>query len=764
MSKISRRRFLQLGMAGAATLVFENRLVEYIKANELTEGGASVSRTTNLARVGIPSTCYQCEARCGIIGFVEEGKLVKIEGNPKDQNNRGRICAKGQAGINYIYNPDRTLYPLKRVGQRGQGKWKRITWDEAYAEVADRLQEIRDDGKPDEVVFFAGIDGRDGIVGRFLRSFGTSSVILEQAAHSANKWIGQEMSWGASYDIADAANSKYILSFGANPYETHAHFVPLIQRIIDGRMNGAKLITFDCRLSHTAGKSDRWFPIRPGTDAIVALAMANVIMQRRLFDKDFVENWLNYRTDLLEKHLSQYTPEKAEEASGISASDIAKVALEFAMTKPAVAISAGGVSSHTNGVYNERAVALLNALTGNVDVRGGSCLPRNYDLGEPDPQPPAPTTKSKLAQPGGFPLAAYSVPQKVIPMIKEGHQKVRALITCQANPVFNYPESEAAISILKDEKLIPFFVAIDSYITETAALADIVLPAATYLESWDIESPPSYLLVPFVSLRQPVVSPVGESEPIHDILIELARRIGSGMEKHFAFDTMEQYIEAAIGRIEGLTKAGGLKYLKANGVFIDPASPVIYKSYERGGFNTPSRRYEVYSKRMEGNGFNPLPAYVEPPVLIKQAKNEEFTLVMFKTSVHNSSTTATSIWLNEIMHENPLWINMEVAREKGIKKGDKVKVTSPGGTIIADAQPSFGIHPTIVAIGDQCGHWEYGRIAKGQRFESEDPNTKLIWWAEHGNGVHVQRIIPIAPDPIGGGQAWTDIKVTISKV
>ncbi|MBI2953152.1 MAG: molybdopterin-dependent oxidoreductase [Chloroflexi bacterium] len=763
MAKISRRGFMRLGLAGAATLALESRLVDLIRANELVEGGVSVSRTTNLARTAIPTTCYQCPARCGILGFVEEGRLVKIEGNPKDLNNRGRTCTKGQAALNYVYNPDRLLYPLKRVGVRGQGKWQRIDWDEAVAEVAARLAAVREEGNPNELVFFAGIEGEDGIIGRFLRSYGTSSVLLEDAVERANSWVAQSLTLGASYTIADAANTKYVLNFGANPYETHQHFVPLIQRIIDGRVNGARLVTFDCRLSHTAGKSDKWFPVKPGTDGIVVLAMAAIIMQRGLYDRDFIENWLNYRPDMLTQHLSQYTPEKAEAESGIRASDIVRIATEFALTKPAVAIAGGGVSGHSNGVQNERAVALLNAITGNIDVRGGACLPRVYNFSEPDPKPTPPAGSSKLTHLEGFPLATYAVPQKVMTMIKERQQKVGAFVACQANPVFRYPESDTAMSVLKDEKLVPFVVAIDSYITETAALADIVLPAATFLESWGIESPPSYQLVPQVSLRQPVIKPLGESKPVHDILIGLANRMAGGMEKHFAFATMESYIEAAIGKIEGLPQAGGLNFLKSNGVWVNQASRVSYRSFEKGGFNTPTKQVEVYSKQMEANRFAPLPTY-EKPATLAQVKQDEFVMVVYKCSTHNDSSTASSMWLNEITHDNPLWINAEVAKQKGISKGDKVRVTTPAGTLTVHAQPTQGIHPGVVAIGSHCGHWEYGRIAKGERFDSEDPNTKLIWWTRHGSGSHVQRVIPVVSDPIGGGQAWTDVAVTIAKV
>ncbi|MDO9066714.1 MAG: molybdopterin-dependent oxidoreductase, partial [Chloroflexota bacterium] len=360
----------------------------------------------------------------------------------------------------------------------------------------------------------------EALVSRFLRAVGTPNALNETSLHRANKEKALELAWGVRGDLNDVAHATYILNFGSNPYESHALFVPFVQRIIEARQAGAKLITFDPRLSTTAGKSDEWFPIKPGTDGLVALAMANVIMQLGLHDADFLARWVNYPAVKLAEHLTQYSLEMAGAASGVKPAHIRRLAIEFATTRPATAISAGGVSLHANGVQNERAILLLNALTGNVDVRGGYCLPRTYGLEEPNPRPPAPTLPSSL-----------STIQQALPLIRDRQQKVGMLLTYRYDPVYGHPDSNLSAAVLKDESLIRYHVAVDSYLTESASLADLFLPAATYLESWNIHSMPAYELVPFVGLQQPVVEPAGESRPFHDICLELAKRVGGGMEQ-----------------------------------------------------------------------------------------------------------------------------------------------------------------------------------------------------------------------------------------
>ncbi len=721
------------------------------QAQELAPGGRTVSRTTGGPRRAIPSTCLQCSARCGILGFVEEGQLVKIEGNPKDPNNRGRLCAKGQAGLNHVYNPDRLLYPLRRVGPRGSNVWQRVSWDVALQDVAARLAEIRHSGRAEGLLFMAGLfEGSQSIVKRFAQAFGTPNFCQEMQLYQNNKAVAQQLTWGASQEINDAAQSRYILNFGANPYESHALFLPFLQRLIEGRMKGARLVTLDPRVSGTAARSDEWLPIRPGTDGVVALAMANVIVQKGLQDQDFLTRWTNVAPARLAQHLSHYTPAMAGEISGLSPDRIERIAVEFATNKPATTLSAGGATLHTHGVQTERAIALLNAVTGNIDIPGGYCLPRTYQLADAAPQPPD----------AGALTAVQS--SRIFVEIQEGRVPVKALMTCMANPAYAYPDLDLTARVLADPNLVPYYVAVDSYVTETSIMADIILPAATYLESWDIQSTPSYELVPQVNLMQPVIKSLGESLPFHDVFMELARRIGGGMEKYFDFGSMEAYVSAIASQVPGLDQVGGLKYLKENGLWRDPQARPAYRSFESGGFRTPSGKYEVLSSAMEQKGLSALPDF--SPSSQGGEKEEGLALVTFQWNVHTYGRTAPCMWLSEIVHDNPVWVHPETAEALGIHKGDTVRLSSEMGSLTTKAWTTQGIHPNVIAMGACVGHWESGRVAQGKAFESRDPNTRLIWWQDHGNGSHPYRLVPLNVDPVGGSPAWMGLPVTLAKV
>ncbi|MBI2907208.1 MAG: molybdopterin-dependent oxidoreductase [Chloroflexi bacterium] len=744
---LNRRDFLKLGVTGAAFWALESKLPEIVAADELVQGGRSVSRTTGSLRKAFASTCLQCPARCGILGFIEEDTLVKIEGNPLDPNTRGRLCAKGQAAVNLVYNPDRVLRPLRRAGARGGGKWQTISWDEAINEIAGRLSEARN--RPDQFVFVGGMEGVEGATGLLARAFGTASVFDETASLWSNKATALRMTWGEEMEVPDIASTRYILNFGADPYDAHPFYLPLVRRLIDARMKGAKLVTFDPRLSDTAAKSDEWLPIRPGADGIVALAMADVIMRGGLHDKDFIAKWLNVSADQLSGHLAQYTPEAAEAASGIPAATITRLAVEFAAHRPAVVISGSGVSQHVSGVLSERAVALLNAITGNIDVPGGSCLPRRLELAEPEPAAPS--------FGAGLPRGTHTL----FPSIRDGQLKAAALMTSLANPVFSGPETAAGVEVLRDERLVPFYVAHDTFVNETTVWADIVLPATTFLERWDVQSVPSFEMVPAVSLMQPVILPRGESRSFFDLSLHLARRIGGGLEQHFAFGSMEKYVAAAIAPIQGLVQAGGLKFLREKGVWYDVAAKPSYKSYEAGGFKTPSKKYEV----LAGPQGRPqtLPVY-QPIAAFQDMAEDEFHLVLFQWNVHTYARTADCMWLSEIVHENAVWLNPQTAKARGIKKGDPVRITSPLGSIVSRAWLTQGVRPNVVAMGACVAHWESSRIARGQSFKSQDPNSELVWWGKHGTGSHPHRLIPSLSDPAGGGQAWMDTVVRLEKV
>lgn len=772
MSEFSRRDFLKLGLGAGSLLTLGGQLIQLVAAKELEEGGKEVSRTTGKFRQPVMSTCMQCYARCGIIGYVGYGRLVKIGGNAKHPNSRGRLCAKGQAGINLLYDPDRILFPMKRVGQRGEGKWQKVSWEEAYGEIAARLRRVKEGGHPEKFVFFSERDMTTSQFSkRFCDALGTPNHLSQASLSGPNKRVAQYLTWGGQFDINDVAYTQYMLNFGSNPFEAHLLRTSFAQRIAEGRTerifggrshNRAKLVTFDVRLSQTAGRSDEWFPIKPGTDGIVALTMAHVILKEGLHDEEFIRKWTNTSLRALAKHLQPYTPERAEKESGVSGTDIRRIAIEFASTKPATTLSSGGLNKHENGVENERCLLLLNALTGNIDIRGGFCFPRFYSLEDPLPRPAAVGLRSPLIKPKEFPLTLGGFSQRILPMIGEGRQPVQVFMTYKANPVYSQPDCRSSERVLQDEKLIPFYVAIDTHLTESSVYADLLLPEATYLERLEIESPPALEMVPFLSLRQPVVRPLGECVPFMDILIELAKRIGGKMETYFPYGSAEDYWLAVISKIPALMDAGGLDYLREHGFWMDPKSKPEYQAYLKKGFPTPSGKLEIYSQRLRDAGHSPLPTY-RPIKAHESLKEAELILTTFQWNVHTHFYTANCKWLSEIIHANSAWIHPQTAEQRGIKDGDRIRIASRLGSIVTRAYVTQGIHPRVIAISDSCGHWQGGRIAQAKRFKSPDPDTSLIWWDEEGNGVHPNPIIPVASGPVGGGQAWMDTVVSISK-
>lgn len=750
-----RRNFLKLCFVGIQTVLFHRFLEISAYAKEVL-GGKQVSRHTKKFLKGIPSVCQLCPARCGIIGFLDGDKLVKIGGNPKHPNNLGKLCSRGLAGLNMEYDPERLASPMIRRGERGKGQWEKITWERAYSEIVPRLKSIHQNGKRGDLVF-QSVHRPDGLARRFLGVFGKAITIHEDGLYFGNRDRGQWLTWGKERGVPDLANSHYILNFGANPYETNEYYTGLIGRLIEARFEKkAKLVTFDVRLSHTAGNSDEWIPISPGTDGVVALALVNVIINSNLHNKEFIQRWTNLSPSGSLNYISSYTPEVAQKMSGVHASDIERIAKEFATNMPAVAISGLGVSGHFNGVYNERCILLLNAAVGSIDIPGGHCLPRTYRLDEPDIKSSSPKEKAFLFDVDEIQLT----PQRFVSLMKRGKLNPKIYFLYESNPAYINPENNLTIEVLKNEKLIPYIVVADHYMTETASFADLVLPTATYLESLGIDSSPALDLIPFVALQQPIVHPYANSVPISDIFIELAHRIGGGLQRYFKFESTEEYLRKVASGINKLEKAGGLKYLKENGVWFDSQEKPRYRLYESKGFQTPSGKMEIYSERLKRKGFQPHPVY--EPIPGHGDLKGKFVLVTFEPNVMGART-GNFQWLAEIKHHNVVWMNRDVAKQLHIEEGDRVKISTKVGSFVSDARLTFGIHPRVIAMERNFGHWGFGNIARSRKFKSKDPNTQLVWWEKEGNGISPNTIISGNSDPIGEGEAWNDTLVMISK-
>ena len=573
-----------------------------------------------------PTICFGCTTHCGVVGRVQDGRVRRIEGNPLDPNTQGTLCGKAEGMISYTYYPQRLLYPLRRVGKRGEGRWARISWDEALDEIATRLAALRDAGTPEQFVFHYGRDKTKGFTQRFTRAFGTPNRLNRRSICSSNRRVplmsfyGREFEW----ESQDLANTRYVINFGANPMEAYQGGLYMIRRLMNARVDdGARMVTFEVRPSATASVSDEYHVVRPGTDGVIALAMANVILEEGLHDAEFWARWTNVELDEVRSHIEPYTPQLAEQWSGVPAADIRRIAIEFAQAAPrCCTMSNRGSAKHYNGVQADRAIRMLDVLVGNVGREGGFCLSslrmwkNRYGqeglpvIDQPAPHPPSlepwrPGTRQfetlppevqervaafpeafaskyygELATPSEYPLSYHfynmRVGQLVYPYIAQGRATVGVYMSYTLGASYGYPEAAVAREVLADESLVPFHVAIDISYSEQAALADIILPDATSLERWDAHSTNNYGLVPYTGIRQPLVEPLGQARPVQIILRDLARRIGGGMEDYFDFEDLEDYYRQWYSEVPL-----DWETFKARGIWYDEQRPPDYELYER---------------------------------------------------------------------------------------------------------------------------------------------------------------------------------------
>jgi len=751
----SRRHVVQGGISALSTLALgqtvalapgpaqaaaDRKLVGQRKAQRRANGKGRLVNDYSKAKI-VKSVCLNCSTVCGIQGYVIDGQLVKVGGNPADPNNGKSLCAKGQSGPSINTYADRLLFPLERVGPRGSGQWKRISWEDAYAKIAPRIKKTIDDGHPEEVAIHIGRSRIAEEMGRFLNAIGSPSLFNHRALCSSNKRAANYVCLGdTDWETPDAEFTKYILNFGANFYEAHQGAIHVAKRVVKGRFdNGAKLVTFDVRLSNTAGRSDEWWAPNPGSEGAIALAMGHAIMAAGLADRAFLDDWCNVGANELQAWLKPHTPEWGESLSGIPAADITRMALEFAAVKPAcVAFTNRGSSAHYNGFNNDRAVILLNAIVGSIGAPGGYCYgeeptrvpPRVFP--QPRPVPPAPTAKSAIENPPEWPLAnkwqRMKVGQIVYDYLKQGRGKVQVYISYTLASPQTWPEGRSlAVEVLKDEDLIPFHVCSDVVYSETAHYADIILPDASYMERWGFDTRNNMELRDYVTLRQPIVPPPGECKSFVDVMIDLGKRISPQTAQYFNFKDHEDWVRQ---RCNGLTQRvgeDGFGYMVKHGVWQDMSKPKYYRLFNwelpaealrntrvdkatatifrigadgkelpvglvRGGkavrgFATPSRKFQVFSQDVadaardlkfpEPYGAG-MPGWFAVPSIAEMGP-DDLHLVTFKWNVHTQGRTASQKYLTEVVHHNPLWMNTDTAAKRGLKTGDLVEITTRRG-------------------------------------------------------------------------------------
>ena len=487
----------------------------------------------------IPTICFNCESACGLLAYVDKTTLEikKFEGNPAHPGSRGRNCAKGPATHNQVYDPERILYPLKRVGPRGDGKWQRITWDEALDEISAKMRASREKRR-DGIMYHVGRPGEDGYTNRCIQAWGVDGHNSHTNICSAGARAGYHFWGGFDRPSPDYAEARCILLISSH-LETGHYFNPHAQRIIEGKEKGAKLITFDPRLSNTAAKSDVWLPTWPGSEAWVLLAIANYLIQNDLYDRDFMRRWTNWQEFMqmvpgsvedpavkaafdaatgdgtpdfeafdrvLKALYAQFTPERAAEEARVPVERILEAARMVAACDGKLAAHTWRSASIGNlgGWQVARCLFFLSVLVGGVGTKGGtSGNSWNKFVPKPFKVPPALESWNELHLPHEWPFAFYEMSFLLPHFLEEGRGDVDVYFTRVYNPMWINPDGFMWLKALRDEAKIKCHVALTPTWNESAWFADYVLPMGHAGERHDLMSQETHA-GQWIGFRQPV--------------------------------------------------------------------------------------------------------------------------------------------------------------------------------------------------------------------------------------------------------------------
>ena len=473
----------------------------------------------------VPTTCFNCESACGLLAYVDRDTLQvrKFEGNPESHGSRGRNCAKGPATLNQITDPDRILYPLKRSGERGEGRWETITWDEALDTLADRLRAALREGRQNEIMYHVGRPGEDGFTERVLAAWGVDGHNTHTNVCSSAARAGYQFWMGIDRPSPDHANAKVIFLISSHLEAGH-YFNPHAQRIVEAKANGAKLIVLDVRLSNTASHATHWLAPWPGSEAAICLAIANHLIQSNTYDREFVRRWWNWHEYMTSEHphleatfenfemvlrqlYAAFTFEFAAEESGVPADTLNEVADVVASAGSQLAAHSwrSAAAGNEGGWLVARTLFLLNALLGAVAVPGGT-YPNAWNkfVAQPIHMPPHPKAWNELTYPLDYPLAQNELSFLLPHFLKEGRGHLDTYFTRVYNPVWTNPDGFSWIEALTDETLVGLHVALTPTWNETAYFADMVLPMGHASERHDVTSYEQYD-GQFIGFRQPVL-------------------------------------------------------------------------------------------------------------------------------------------------------------------------------------------------------------------------------------------------------------------
>lgn len=698
MTPMDRRRFLKVTAITGTTAALagcgnpENQIVRFIPEEELVPGIA----------VWKPSVCPLCAAGCGVIARVMDGEAEvfrkgkpgltrmglarKLEGDPAHPLSKGRLCVRGQAAVQVTYHPDRLVAPQRRSGDRGTGQFTEISWEEALSLLTERLDASMAAGSAQIAFLTRPRPGRrHELVAEVLRRLGAPAPVTFEIFDDAVLRHANELSFGRhQLPTLDLAHTRYLVSFGADLLGTWNS--PLAHSVAYGAMRHApggvrpKFVQVEPRMSQTGASADQWLAVRPGTEGALALGLAHVIMKAGLRAAPaagragaLVDGWVS--------GLPDFTPEAVARETGVPAARVDRLAREFATYGPAVAVIGGAPLAHTNGLAQALAVNALNALVGSIGVEGGTAfMPQSAS-----PQAQARTLRETMA----------AAPPQV-------------LLLDDANPVFAAP---AAWKVTEWLRQVPFIASFGSFIDETSAHADLLLPDHSFLESW-VDSAPESGATSFVAtVAPPAMRPLYDTRAMPDVLLEAGRRLKQPLTPPMPWQTFEEMLQTAATPESAPTPAATGR----------PAA-------------------------------TPPPTAWRAPVLDGSADEYPFHFLPFASQAFLDGSLAHLPWLQELpdplttaMWSSWVEINVRTAEQLGVADGDIVEVTSTAGSLRAPVVISPGIGPDAVAMPVGQGHETFTRYASGR---GANPLALLA---------------PIA-EPSTGQLAWSATRVKLAKV
>jgi anaerobic selenocysteine-containing dehydrogenase len=663
---------------------------------------------------------------CGLLIHVEAGKIVRVEGDPDSPLNQGTMCAKGIAQVERLNHPDRLRYPLKRAGAKGEGRWERISWEEALSTIAQKIQENLDRGEERAVAFAQGTP--KGLELYMMIRLANLLKIPHVATPGSICHMPRETAALITCGFFPVPDYDHppalVLVWGSNLFQTNEEGVigSQLRRALD---RGAKLITIDPRRTHLASRANLWLQPRPGSDLALALGMLKVIVEEGLYDEGFVQNW-TAGFEELRVLLQEYALPRVSTLTWIPEDKIAAAARLYAGTRPACIQWGNALEHNINSVQSARALMILKAVTGNLDAPGGNVnrvsppilRPGDFVLSKSFPD-----KREKLLSPE-FRLATmmgFTPSQLIVKTILSGRPyPIRMMYIQGGNPLLSYANASETFQALKN---LEFLAVAEIFMTPTAQLADIVLPTATNFEFDDI----GHYGLPhgFILARPKVVDPPEECWPDLLILNELGKKLGH--EKSFwptLRACLDDMLKPAGMTYEDLKKAGILK------------GKWTYRSYEGRGFNTPSGKVEIYSSKFKDWGYHPLPVFreileapepdaagvQEYPLLLTSAKDPNY----FHSAYRNISS------LRKLSPEPLVFLHPETAQKIHIQEGDWARIETQMGKIRQKVAFSADLDPRVVVAA--YGWWF-----------PERKDLELCGWKESNINILTENNPPYEP-------------------